>query len=406
MAMMLALHRGCPVMSMAMNGGQHAGVAKVVPDACVLCTTGSADESLPLARCRIEKTQAGRGKNQQDNFLHAGQMKNFASELFNEPLIDLGQHENPLFTGVLTPAPELGVQRLGVTAEFLENAEEYYQRHQFFDYWKTTLLSVTQPLKIGEVRTVVEYGCGFGNSTLPLLDIFPAANLVAMDISPNLLAILQRLSTARAFDNRCVAVAADAHKPYVKPDVADLVVGTAILHHLVEPQRLIEAAVRVLKPGGHAIFFEPFEAGYAVLRLIIRDICREAAIREFASPALTWLAEMAATWLLQIKRDQLPGWKNLDDKWMFSRPFLQRVANDVGADLTIQATMNSRITETPLRSMLHHIVKNWRGLDADDESVVPSWAWNIVDQYENEYFSADQKSDLMFAATLIFRKHT
>jgi len=331
-------------------------------------------------------------------------MTNFASELFTAPLVDLGQHEDPRFAGVLTPAPEVGAQRLGVTAEFLENAEEYYQRHQAFDYWKSVLRSVTTPLNIGQPKTIVEYGCGFGNSTLPLLDLFPSANLVAMDISPNLLAILQRLTAARAFDDRCVSVAADAHKPYVKSDAADLVVGTAILHHLVQPEKLIEAAIRVLKSGGYAIFFEPFEAGYAVLRLIIRDICREAAIREFASPALTWLAEMSTMWLLQIKRDKLPGWENLDDKWMFSRPYFEAVAERVGADLTIQRTVNSRTVPRPLLHMLRHIVKNWRGLDPDDEAVMPAWAWSIVDQYESEYFSDSMKEDLLFAGNVIFRK--
>lgn len=326
------------------------------------------------------------------------------SDVFTYPLVDLGQHEDARFSGVLTPAPEVGTARLGVTAEFLENAEEYYQRHQAFDYWKTTLESVTAPLGITDPKTIIEYGCGFGNSTLPLLDLFPSANLVAMDISPNLLTILQRLTKARHVDDRCAAIAVDAHKPYVKPDVADLVVGTAILHHLVHPEKLIEAAVRVVKPGGYAVFFEPFEAGYAVLRLIIRDICREAAVREFSSPALTWLAEMAAMWLLQIKRDQLPGWENLDDKWMFSRAYFQDVADSVNADLHISRTMNSRTVPQPLRNMLHHIVKHWRGLDADDPAIMPAWAWAVVDQYESEYFSEKGKEDLLFAGTVVFKK--
>ncbi|WP_447920512.1 class I SAM-dependent methyltransferase [Achromobacter aegrifaciens] len=326
------------------------------------------------------------------------------SAVFTAPLVDLGQREDARFVGVLTPEPEVGAARLGVTAEFLENAEEYYQRHQGFDHWRATLRDVTALLGIGDPRTIIEYGCGFGNSTLPLLDLFPSADVVAMDISPNLLAILQRLTKARSYDDRCVAVAMDAHKPYIKSDVADLVVGTAILHHLVHPEKLIEAAVRVLKPNGCAIFFEPFEAGYAVLRLIIRDICREAAIHEFRSPALTWLAEMSAIWLLQIKRDKLPGWQNLDDKWMFCRPYLQEIADSVDADLTISQSVNSSIVQQPLRHMLNYILKHWRGLDPDDQFNMPAWAWAVVDQYENEYFSPKMKEDLLFAGTIVFKK--
>jgi len=328
---------------------------------------------------------------------------NEIEQIFTTPLANLGKHESPQFEGVMSPVPEIGAQRIGVTAEFLENAEDYYQRHQGFEYWRSMLQSATQSLDISTPSLIVEYGCGFGNATLPLLDMFPEAKVAALDISPNLLAILHRLLSARSLDHRCLPVAADAHKPYVKESVADLVVGSAILHHLVQPENLIDAAIRVLKPGGYAIFFEPFEGGYAMLRLIIRDMCKEAAIREFASPALSWLAEMSAMWLLQIKRDMLPGWKDLDDKWMFSRPYFQRIATRVGAELSIQQKdLPSEFN--PFRSMLLYIIQHWRGLDPRDPTNMPQWAWSIVDQYENDLFSEGQKEDLMFSGTVIFKK--
>jgi trans-aconitate methyltransferase len=45
---------------------------------------------------------------------------------------------------------------------------------------------------VNHAKTNVEFGCGFGNATLPMLDIFPNSRIVAWDISPNLLAILER----------------------------------------------------------------------------------------------------------------------------------------------------------------------------------------------------------------------
>ena len=85
---------------------------------------------------------------------------------------------------------------------------------------------------------------------------------------------------ARGLTDRCVAVAMDAQKDYVRPASADLVVGSAILHHLVEPAPFVEQAMRILRPGGAAIFFEPFEGGYAILRLICQEIVREAGRRK------------------------------------------------------------------------------------------------------------------------------
>ncbi|WP_425328518.1 class I SAM-dependent methyltransferase [Rhodopseudomonas palustris] len=60
---------------------------------------------------------------------------------------------------------------------------------------------------------MVEYGCGFGNATLPMLDIFPDAKILATDISPNLLKILEGLLSSRGLEDRCVAIAMDAIRP-------------------------------------------------------------------------------------------------------------------------------------------------------------------------------------------------
>lgn len=333
-----------------------------------------------------------------------GMSAEFANELFTSPLVDLGDHEHAQFAKVLTPAPEVGVTRHGASATFLDNAEAYYEKHQFFDYWRGALKEALELAGVKEAATIVEYGCGFGNSTLPLLDLFPESRIVSMDISPNLLAILQRLLVARGLDGRCVPISLDVHKPYIKESVADLVVGSAILHHLVEPEKCVGAAMRVLKPGGSAIFFEPFEAGFSLMRLAIREMCREAGVREFASPALTWLAEMSAEWMLQIKRDKLPGWKDLDDKWLFPRTVLQQIADNVGAELIIRPLRNNRTSNRPFTAQLRHFLKSWKGLDPDDLKLMPEWAWEILGRYDDEFFSDGLKEDLLFEGTVIFKK--
>lgn len=326
------------------------------------------------------------------------------SEAFTTPLADLGVHEDPAFAGVLTPLPELGAERPGTSATFLENAEAYYAQHQSFWYWKDAFESALQHAGVTRADLIVEYGCGFGNSTLPLLELFPESRIVAIDISPNLLAILRRLIDARGLAHRCVPVALDAHRPYVRDGVADLVAGSAILHHLTEPGELVKAAMRVLKPQGVAVFFEPFEAGYALLRMLIRELCREAAVREMVLPAFTWWAEMSAEWNLQIQRDRLPGWRDLDDKWLFPRSVLQQFADEAGAELIVRPLHSFGDRTDLFRCHLRYQLRHWRGLDPDDPAVVPPWAWDIVERYDNEFFSAGLKEDLLFEGVVIFRK--
>lgn len=331
-------------------------------------------------------------------------MSYFAAELFTAPLVDLGEHEDPQFARVLTPAPEVGAEKSGASATFLENAEAYYEKHQGFIYWKSKLQEALELAGVASAETIVEYGCGFGNSTLPILELFPQARVVSLDISPNLLAILQRLLVARGLEDRCTPISLDVHKPYIKENVADLVVGSAILHHLVEPVRCVDAAMRVLKPGGSAIFFEPFEAGHSMLRLLIRDLCQAAAIKPFSSPALTWLAEISAEWMLQIKREKLPGWRDLDDKWLFPRVVLQNIADQVGAELRIKSLYNHQLAPNVFATQLRTLLKSWRGLDPDDPTMMPPWAWEIVALYDDELFSAGLKEDFLFEGIVIFRK--
>jgi SAM-dependent methyltransferase len=171
---------------------------------------------------------------------------NFQS-MFVHPLQDLGAAEDPAFRGVLSPQPEVGSKREGVNDAFLGQAEDYYKKYQGFDYWRSLISAAAQRVGADDPRLIVEFGCGFGNSTLPMLDLFPNASIVATDISPNLLSILHRLLESRGLTDRCIAVAMDAHKPYIVPGIADFVLGSAILHHLSEPGDFVAEAMPVLK---------------------------------------------------------------------------------------------------------------------------------------------------------------
>lgn len=317
--------------------------------------------------------------------------------LMRRPLVDLAI-ERKEFAGVLTPADEVGAPRLGVDHVFLEDAEEYYRRYQSFDYWRSLIRDATQRAGIGDADAIVEFGCGFGNSTLPLLDLFPRAQVVATDISPNLLAILNRLLTARGLTDRCVAVAMDAQKDYVRAGSADLVVGSAILHHLVEPAPFVAQAMRILRSGGAAIFFEPFEGGYAMLRLICQEIVREAGRRKFGSPAVDLARRVAIGLAPQIFRDALPGWQERNDKWMFPRVVIDDIARQVGATLTVYPLHDN---ERPFRRQFAYMMQAYGGLDP---AGLPPWMAEIFDRYDRETFSPQMLTDLAMEGCIIFAK--
>lgn len=323
------------------------------------------------------------------------------SPFFNEPLVDLGDCEAEAFRGVVTPGPEVGLERKGVNAVFLENAEAYYRKYQGFDYWRMLLVQALGHIDVHDAEMIVEYGCGFGNATLPMLDILPNSKIIASDISPNLLAILDGLLVSRNLKDRCVAVAMDAHKPYIKPESADLVFGAAIMHHLAEPGGFIGSALRVLKPGGWAFFFEPLEGGLSILRLICEEILREAKRRSLLA---RWSRGMILTWKFardlrpQIFRSALPGWRERDDKWAFPRSVLDRIARENHAEVR---TYGLHDNVGQFRRHFSHMLETYGHMKAMD---YPAWAWDIFDRYDKEVFSPEMLLDLALEGCILFRK--
>ena len=81
-------------------------------------------------------------------------------EVFAEPLVDLGDSD-PAFAGIVTPRSALGAVKVGVTAQFLDHAEEYHRRYHDVDYWRFLIGNALEKAAItGEVGTVIDIGSG------------------------------------------------------------------------------------------------------------------------------------------------------------------------------------------------------------------------------------------------------
>lgn len=317
---------------------------------------------------------------------------------FKHPLIDLGERENAGFAGVMSPAPEVGARREGVDHVFLEGAEEYYRRYQGFDFWKFLIQRACNDLGLSPPGLIVEFGCGFGNATLPALDLFPQAKVIATDISPNLLAILRRLLETRGLASRCLPAAMDAQKDYIKSGSADMVLGAAILHHLVQPEVFIDRAMDILKPGGVAVFFEPLEGGNAIVRLLCQEISREAKWRKESGPALNWIAQIPGELDPQILRERTTGWRDRNDKWAFPRSYLQALAKRAGATLQIFPEHDNK---SQFRRHVSYMLNVYAAMKDED---LPPWAWEIVKRYDEDTFSPDMLTDLAMAGCVAFTK--
>ena len=107
----------------------------------------------------------------------------------------------------------------------------------------------------GEFRHVLDMGCGFGKSTVPLAQAFPRAEVVGVDVSEPCL----RLAAADAKDLPNVTFRqADARHTQLPDASFDLVTSTMLLHEL--PGESVEATLaetrRLLAPGGVSIHLD------------------------------------------------------------------------------------------------------------------------------------------------------
>jgi SAM-dependent methyltransferase len=111
---------------------------------------------------------------------------------------------------------------------------------------------------------VLDFGCGNGENTLPLVS--RGARVVGVDVSEDLLRLARQRLTLHGLADRARFVAGSAHDLPLPDASVDAVMGIAILHHL-DLDLSAREVFRVLKPGGVAVFQEPVRNSRIVARL-------------------------------------------------------------------------------------------------------------------------------------------
>src|SRR5205823_5394071 len=114
--------------------------------------------------------------------------------------------------------------------------------------WARRVKMLSRHLRPG--MSVLELGCGTGYFTRELA--CSGANIVAVDVSPDLLEIAKANSSAPNVRYEIQ----NAYELSYPDAVFDSVVGSSVLHHL-EIQEAIREIYRVLKPSGTIYFTEP-----------------------------------------------------------------------------------------------------------------------------------------------------
>jgi ubiquinone/menaquinone biosynthesis C-methylase UbiE len=315
---------------------------------------------------------------------------------FSEPLVDLGTR-NVALAQIFAPQGAAPSSVMGV-GDLEAYAAEYHRNYFDTGYWDLVLGRALDRIEAVKPARILDIGSGSGNSVLPIANRFREASIVATDINAALLAILRDFLRKRADFERFALVAVDATIARYREGCVDLAIGAAILHHVMEPERVLETVLHALSPGGWALFFEPFEAGNALLTLTYERILSSASAAERETAAMQLLRRMVEDYRRRARPRSDPIFRSLDDKWMFTSTYFDRVRADQGwGELVIYPLHDHR---DGLRRQAAVHLRLGSGLAPE---ALPDWAWTVLDEADAA-LSDDLRGELPQEAAILLRK--
>lgn len=131
--------------------------------------------------------------------------------------------------------------------------------------WKALAEALIKSLNY---RNVADLGAGEG--TLSQLLAQRAEKVIAVDLSPKMVEYAQALAHKNGLHNLEFRIG-DIENPPIDEGTIDLAILSQALHHAENPQRAIDAAHRILKPGGRIIILDLLQHTFTEARELYAD---------------------------------------------------------------------------------------------------------------------------------------
>lgn len=151
---------------------------------------------------------------------------------------------------------------------------------------RTDLLLDNLPLEPGSVAA--DIGAGTGYFSLPMAErVGPTGRVLAVDIQPEMLAIIADRVAAANLDNVDTILATETD-PRLPPNSVDMALLVDAYHEFSYPREVMAGVVAGLKPGGRVVLIEYRAEDPRVPIKRLHKMSAEQAILEMAAVGLAW----------------------------------------------------------------------------------------------------------------------
>ncbi|WOD39441.1 class I SAM-dependent methyltransferase [Nodosilinea sp. E11] len=143
-------------------------------------------------------------------------------------------------------------------------------------------------LDLAPSDTVADIGAGTGYFARRIAPLVPQGKVLAVDIQPEMLALLQTELEARGIDN-VELVLGQPDSPNLPPNSIDLALMVDAYHEFDYPREMMQGVVAALKPGGRVVLAEYRAENPMVMIKRLHKMTVAQVRREMAAVGLEWI---------------------------------------------------------------------------------------------------------------------
>jgi ubiquinone/menaquinone biosynthesis C-methylase UbiE len=130
--------------------------------------------------------------------------------------------------------------------------EEDFGKADYPQFWNAPRIqTLIKCFSMGKFRVILDVGCGDGSVTLKLKQACSAIEVYGIDISETATKLAQEK------DIKALCLNIDEQEFPFQDDFFDAICASEVFEHLIDPDRLLQNCMRVLKPGAFLILSSP-----------------------------------------------------------------------------------------------------------------------------------------------------